>query len=68
MVRIKRFRLAKKLTQEKLAELIGINRVTIARYETGRATPGLATADKLAKALDCTIEELLEEKEEATNE
>lgn len=56
---IKEKRIASGITQAQLAEKLGVDRSTIAKWETGA---GLPTADKLrplAKALGCTIDELL---------
>ena len=36
---IKEIREAKRLTQEDLAKLIGVSRVTVARWETGKTKP-----------------------------
>lgn len=59
MVRIKELRKQKGMTQEALAAFTGINRVSIAKYETGKTTPSLNTAEKLAAALGVTVDELL---------
>ena len=48
------------LTQEKLAELIGVTRKTINTVETGRFTPSTVLALKLARALGTTVEELFQ--------
>lgn len=55
--RIKEFRKAKNLTQEQLAEKIGIGTNNISYFETGRYTPTLETMKKLADALDTEIYE-----------
>jgi putative transcriptional regulator len=46
------------LTQEKLAELVGVTRKTINTVETGRFIPSTVLALKLARALGATVEEL----------
>ena len=55
----------KNLTQAQLADRLGVDRSTVACWETGKCKP---TADKLVKVADvlgCTVDELLrEEKEE----
>lgn len=61
---IKQLRQQRKWSQEKLAMVTGINRVSIARYEIGENTPSLDNATILAKALGCTVNDLLGEKEE----
>lgn len=58
MVGLVDVRKKKNLTQEGLAELIGVDRSTVAKWETGIAKP---LADKLvllAKVLECKIEDL----------
>ena len=52
-------RKSKLMTQEELAAKSGINRVTIAKYETGRQEPTVANALKLATALGVTVDELI---------
>ena len=59
MVRIKELRKQKGMTQEALAAFTGINRVSIAKYETSKTMPSLKTAEKLAAALGVTVDELL---------
>ena len=46
-------------TQSKLAELSGVHRVTIARIESGEISPNVRTLEKLAKALNVKVDELL---------
>ena len=52
-------RLARKMTQEELSQRANVNRVNISQYEIGIKNPNLSTVQKLASALECTIEELL---------
>lgn len=47
-----------RLTQEELARVSGVNRVTIARLETGAARAKPETARKLARSLKVKPEEL----------
>ena len=56
---LKALRARRRLTQAALAERAGVHQVTVARLETGRRRPGLAVLQKLAKALDVTITDLL---------
>ena len=54
---LKELRLEKQMTQEQLAEQIGVSRRTVSRWETGNNLPDLsAFADKLEKACIDTIE------------
>ena len=48
------------LTQEALAELIGVTRQTIAKWESGESAPDLALGRKLSQTLDVTLDELVE--------
>jgi putative transcriptional regulator len=56
--RIKEFRARKDMTQEQLAEHVGVRRETIVFMEKGKYNPSLRLAHKVAKALDITIDEL----------
>lgn len=55
---ITRLRLAKGWTQARLAEEVGCLRVDIGRWERGERRPIISSAIKLARALDCKIEDL----------
>lgn len=46
-------------TQEKLAELIGVERNTITRYESGLREPKLHLLVEIAKVLEISITDLL---------
>lgn len=46
------------LTQEALAEKVGVTRQTIIALEKGNYTPSVALALKLAKVFKCTVEDL----------
>lgn len=52
-----------RMTQHDLSKLTSIPREVISRIETGRADPRISTVHKIAKALNCTIDDLLSEKE-----
>ena len=51
--RIAVLRTASQLTQEQVAELVGISRPTITNYETGKIAVPIMMLDKLARALKC---------------
>jgi putative transcriptional regulator len=53
-----RWRLVRDLTQAQLAERAGVGRVTIARIEGGGGDPRVATARRLAAALDAAFEDI----------
>lgn len=52
-------RKAKGVTQEQLSEMTGINRVSIAKYETGKAMPSVKNAGRLADALEVSITDIV---------
>ena len=56
--RIKEFRAKHNLTQEKLAEMVGVRRETIIFLEQGKYNPSLKLAHNIAKALETTIDEI----------
>ena len=41
----------KRLTQQQLAELVGVDRTLISKIESGAATPSITTAKKIAAVL-----------------
>ena len=59
--KIKYLREEKGITQQQLAEILNINRVTLSGYEIGRRTPDIYTLKKIANRLDVTIDYLLDE-------
>jgi len=56
---LRRERMAKKITQEKLAELVDLNIRTIQKIEAGHVNILLTTVLRLRKALSCSWDELL---------
>ena len=56
--RVRELRKNQKLTQEELAELIGISRQAINAIEKGKFDPSLPTAFKMAKLFKTSIEDL----------
>ena len=46
------------LTQQALADLLGVHQPTVAAWEAGRVLPRLDTARKLATALSTTVDAL----------
>lgn len=57
---LKRIRKERNLTQQELAELVGLDRTTVTKYETGKAKPSHDVLLKLSGALDVSPAELLE--------
>ena len=56
--RIKEYRAKHNLTQEKLADMVGVRRETIIFLEKGKYNPSLRLAHNVAKALKITIDEI----------
>jgi transcriptional regulator with XRE-family HTH domain len=57
--KLREIRKKKGMTQEALSKAAKINRVNIAKYETGVSSPTLKSAEKLAAALGVTVDELI---------
>ena len=51
------------MTQEEVAERVGVHPLTISHFETGRVSPKLETLVRLAAALGTTVGALLGETE-----
>lgn len=56
---IARLRRMNSLTQEKLAEALGITAPAVSRWENGKALPDITLLPELAQIFDCTIDHLL---------
>jgi repressor LexA len=56
---IKRLRLAAGLTQEQLADKLGITRSTITQWETGWSQPRMGMAEQLAQSFNIPLSELV---------
>ena len=54
-------RMACGLSQENVAEMLGISREAVSRMETGVSVPTVVRLAELAQIFDCGIEELLSE-------
>ncbi len=48
------------ITQSELARLLGVTQANISAWENGTALPSASKLPELAKALNCTIDELYE--------
>jgi len=55
---LKKYRHLKELTQEQLAEKVGVRRETIMRLEAGKYNPSLKLAIDISRIVDVPIEEL----------
>lgn len=59
MTNLKKIRKERGLTQNELAEISGVSRISIVRYESGIVVPGGINLVKLAEALQCPAEVLI---------
>lgn len=57
-LKLKSARAAKDLSQEQLAQLVGVTRQTIGMIEAGKYNPTLHLCIAICKALDRTLDEL----------
>jgi transcriptional regulator with XRE-family HTH domain len=57
--RIREFRKQAGLNQDQLAELSSLNRVTVAKYESGKVEPGAKALSRIADALEVSVDILL---------
>lgn len=57
---LRRMRRRADLTQEEVAERVGVSRQTIISIERGRYNPSIGLALSLARAFDVPVEELFE--------
>jgi transcriptional regulator with XRE-family HTH domain len=62
--RLARLRKETALTQEELAEMVGLGQARVDRYERGAAEPSLSALKRLALALGVTIDEFVFEDDE----
>ena len=66
--KIKKIRKQKKISQEKLAEMISMNHRSIVRIENAQVVPTLETLGKIAEVLDVKIADFFEVQEFQTRE
>ena len=58
----KQMRKKANLTQQELAEKLGVGRSAVARWEIGAAIPRPKLLGKLSRIFNCTIDDLLQNK------
>lgn len=61
--KLREIRKARGMTQEMLSKASRVNRVNIAKYENGKSTPSLQSAERLAGALNVTVDDLINNEE-----
>ena len=60
LLSIRERRLSLDITQDDLAKRLNISQQAVAKWETGAAAPRTNMLPQLAKILDCTVDELLQ--------
>lgn len=65
MNQFQQLREQKGMSQAQLANTLGLDRSTIAKWETGTSMPRANLLPKLAELLGCTVDELLRPQAEA---
>lgn len=61
------FRATKRMSQQELADLVGVSRQTIIQLERNRYNPSMLLAYRIAKVFDVIIEDLFDFTEEVKN-
>lgn len=59
MNKIKEFRFRRGLTQQQLADRVGVDQSAIVRWEQGKANPTVENLISMATILDCSTDALL---------
>lgn len=65
---LRNLRIEQGLTQGELANKVGVLNTSICNYETGIREPNLEMLKKLASALECTVDELLQDPPESADD
>jgi len=63
-MQMRTIREARGITQTELAKLAKVSQPNISDVENGKVSPTVATASRLAKALNCTVDDLLGDAEQ----
>ncbi len=59
-LKVKEFRKLRKITQEKLSEIVGVDNGYISKLEVGQNFPSITTLEKIANALNVELYELFQ--------
>lgn len=59
-IKVRLLRTKLRISQEKLAELANINKNSVGAIERGESKPTIDTLEKIAKALDIELKELVD--------
>lgn len=59
--KLKKLRKDNNLSQERLADLLEVSRQAVSKWESGSSYPDMEKMKKMCKALNCTLEDLLDD-------
>ena len=62
--KIKLYRESKNMTQNEIANILGVKSATVSKYESGTLEPNIEALKKLSELFEVTIDELLNDKED----
>lgn len=62
--KIKSYRESKNMTQNEIANVLGVKSATVSKYESGTLEPNIEALKKLSELFEVTIDELLNDKED----
>ncbi len=65
--KIKKYRENKNMTQNEIADILGVKPATISKYETNTLEPNIESIKKLSEIFEISIDELLKDKEDELN-
>ena len=68
MLNLRKIRKKRLLTMKELGTLVGVTESAIGMYETGRRVPNYEMLLKLCEALQCSVEDLITEREDGAAE
>ena len=63
--RVRELRLQDEMSQAELAEALGVSRQTVIAFETGRYSPSLSLAFRIASLFESTVDEMFDPSQEA---
>lgn len=64
MNKLREIRKGQKLTMKQLGQIVGVSESTISLYETGKHDPDMVTLNRIADALNVTVDAILGRDEE----
>lgn len=63
MIKIRDYRLRKGLTMKELGHIVGVTEAAVGMWENGRRKPNYEYLLRISEALDCTVADLIDERE-----